>query len=218
MAGLRRACRYERPASVTGGRYGAYIERSATRMNDQHFNGATVVLLSAITGSQEEVLRRVRILPRQRNWARAPWYAASEGGGAMVIGDRIYVTGRHEPARIGGDRERLLRWTLLMAHEVVHVGQAQRFGFDALGRLRFVAWATGNYARSFLLHGRRAHAKAPFELDAERGRERLRALMNATGGCTAEHPLIQLLLTDDETGMRRWLATNHAVLAGLGPF
>ncbi|MEO8590346.1 MAG: hypothetical protein ABI432_13310 [Flavobacteriales bacterium] len=182
-------------------------------MNDRHFNASTVALLSAVTGLSEALLHQVRILPRRSNWAHAPWYAASEGGGAMVIGDRIYVTARHEPERIGGDPERLLHWTLLMAHEVMHVGQAQRFGFDGLGRFRFLAWALGNYARSFLSHGRKAHANAPFEREAELGRQRLRQLLEATGGCTPQHPVIPLLLSDDGTEVLRWLDRNRIALS-----
>ena len=181
-------------------------------MGEHHFNGATATLLSAVTGLPEELLRTVRIRPRGRNWLHAPWYPATEGGGAMVIGDRIYVSPMHEPQRIAGDRERLLRWTLLMAHEVMHVGQARRFGYTASGRLRFLAWAGANYARSFINHGRAAHAKAAFEIEAEQGRQALRKLMNATGGCDAKHQLITLLLADDVSALRNWLATKTEAL------
>lgn len=177
-------------------------------MSDHHFNSATAALLAAVTGLPEDLLHDVRIRPRASNWARAPWYAATEGGGAMVIGDRIYVSPSHEPERIAGDRARLLCWTLLMAHEVMHVGQARRFGFSGWGRFRFLTWSAANYSTSFLRNGRAAHAKAPFELEAEQGRLALRALMNATGRCDAQHQLIDLLLYNDEEGMRSWLSTN----------
>ncbi|HMC96025.1 MAG TPA: hypothetical protein VKG92_00085 [Flavobacteriales bacterium] len=181
-------------------------------MRDHHFNASTVVLLSAISGLPEELLIRVRIRARRHNWLHAPWYAASEGGGAMVIGDRIYVAPAHEPDRIANDPGRLLRWTLLMAHEVMHVRQALRFGYNAWGRSRFVTWAFMNYTSSFLHHGRNAHAKAAFEVEAEQGRRRLRALMNATGGCSPQHQLVGLLLNDDPSAMRRWLAIHNVEL------
>lgn len=181
-------------------------------MSEHHFNSATATLLAAVTGLSADLLRTVRIRPRARNWVGAPWYAATAGGGAMVIGDRIYVSPIHEPDRIAGDRERLLRWTLLMAHEVMHVGQAQRFGYSAWGRFRFLTWSASNYAKSFLRNGRAAHAKAPFELEAEQGRRALRAFMNVTGGCNAQHQLITMLLADDESGVRRWLDANTGAL------
>lgn len=173
---------------------------------DHRLNEASVVLLSRVCGAREALLERVRIRHRRHNWLHAPWYAASKGGGALTIGDRIHVTSTHDPGLLGDDRHRWLRWILLMAHEVGHVQQAERFGFGVMGRMTFVLWAAWNYVRSFFLNGLKAHANAPFERKADLGRVMLRELLERTGGCNERHPIIKLLITNDAPAMRRWLA------------
>ncbi len=177
---------------------------------DHRFNEATLALLSAVAGVPEDLLRQVRIRHRRHNWLHAPWYPASTGGGGLTIGDRIHVTPKHDPATLGTDPAGWLSWILLMAHEVGHVRQAERFGYGTWGRIRFTLWATGNYVVSFLRNGMKAHARAPFELDADRGRQRLRQLLERTGGCTAAHPLITLLMADDAKGVRTWLNAQRS--------
>ena len=179
---------------------------------DKHehaFNQATVLLLAAATGVDQELLLTVRIRHRKHNWLHAPWYPASHGGGALTIGRFIHVTGKHDPDTLGHDPQRWLNWTLLMAHEVGHVQQAEHFGFDIGGRTRFTLWAAKNYAVSFFRNGMNAHDAAPFELEAETGRVRLRALLERTGGCHTRHPIVAMLMTNDAQGMRNWLATHQ---------
>lgn len=179
-------------------------------VNEHRLNSASIVLLSEATGADEDLLARVRIRHRRHNWLRAPWYAASEGGGAMTIGHIIHVTPQHNPDALGQDAMRWLNWLLLMAHEIGHVRQAQRFGFTAWGRARFTVWAAGNYIISFLRHGRKAHDRASFEIEAERGRCRLRAWMNATGGCAPDHPVIGYAMRNETETMRAWIRANPA--------
>lgn len=179
-------------------------------VNEHRLNGASNLLLSAATGAEEDLLALVRIRHRRHNWLHAPWYAASEGGGAMTIGHIIHVTPQHDPDALGQDAKRWLDWLLLMAHEVGHVRQAQRFGFTAWGRMRFTLWAAGNYITSFLRHGRKAHDRARFEIEAERGRLRLRAWLNATGGCTPDHPVIGYAMRNETEAMRAWIRANPA--------
>lgn len=186
---------------------GLRVMRSAI---DHRFNAATVTLLASVSGTQEGLLERVRIRHRRHNWLHAPWYAASKGGGALTVGDRIHVTSAHDPSLLGTDRVRWLRWILLMAHEVGHVRQAERFGFGVPGRIRFVLWASWNYVVSFLRNGLKAHAKAGFEREADIGRLQLRKLLERTGACDEHHAIIGLLMADDVQGTRRWLAQATA--------
>lgn len=182
-------------------------------MKDHRFNEATVELLAATTGLPTERLREVKVSHRRHNWLHAPWYPAANGGGALTIGDRIHVTGGHDPETIGTDRSRWLAWVLLMAHEVGHVRQADEFGPSAFSRARFVLWAARNYTVSFFKNGLAAHAKAPFEVEAERGRQRLRLLLELSGDCQPHHPVVDLLIRNDLSGMQTWLAANAARIA-----
>ena len=119
---------------------------------------------------------------------------------------------RPPPLLLGADPYRWWRWLLLMAHEVGHVRQAQHFGFDSWGRTRFALWASLKYVESFLRNGRYAHDRAPFEVDAEKGRRALALLMELTGGCTADHPVVAMALCNDHTGMHRWLEEQAAAV------
>lgn len=177
-------------------------------VKEHRLNDATIVLLGDATGIPEALLARVRIRHRRHNWLRAPWYTAARGGGAMTIGHIIHVTSQQDPDSLGQDATRWLNWLLLMAHEAGHVRQAERFGHSAWGRAKFALWAAGNYAASFLRHGKKAHAMAPFELEAEEGRARLRAWLIATGGCTATHPVIGFAMRDDADAMHDWACSS----------
>ena len=181
-------------------------------MEGHALNAATVALLASVTAVPETLLQRVRVFHRRHNWLSAPWYVASKGGGGLTLGDRIYVTPAHAPLLLGADQYRWWRWLLLMAHEVGHVRQAQHFGFDSWGRTRFALWASLKYVESFLRNGRYAHDRAPFEVDAEKGRRALALLMELTGGCTADHPVVAMALCNDHTGMHRWLEEQAAAV------
>ena len=172
----------------------------------QRLNEATVLLLARVTGVEASLLRSVELRPRERNWLRAPWFGESPGG-AMVLGDRIYLSQALFMAPTAGHPVTQLQWLLLLAHEVVHVQQAQRFGSGASSRMRFAFWAAGQYAHSFLVNGRNAYHQARFEREAEAGRNTLRALLQRTGGTKPDHPVVQLAMTDDVPGMNRWLST-----------
>ena len=175
----------------------------------QRLNEATVLLLARVTGVEDPLLRSVELRPRERNWLRAPWFGGSPGG-AMVLGDRIYLSQALYQAPSTGPASNQLQWLLLLAHEMVHVQQAQRFGSGASGRMRFAVWAAGQYTRSFLVNGTKAYHHARFEQEAETGRIALRALLQRTGGTTPDHPVVQLAMTDDVPGMKRWLSTAVA--------
>ena len=122
------------------------------------------ILLGAVSGVEDELLRRVQVLPKHRNWLHFPWYAAAKGGGAFVMGDRIYA---HQRFFLDAFT---IHFLYLLAHEVGHLPHAARFGHTAFGRMRFVCWATGHYLRSALRNGWHAHRLARIEQEAERGR------------------------------------------------
>lgn len=170
-------------------------------------NEATRLLLHAVSGVPMRLLEQARVLPRSANWLHFPWYAASKGGGAFVLGQRIYVS-----------RERLdgppLKLLLLLAHEVGHLPQAERFGWSAWGRTRFVVWAASQYLVSFVRHGRNAHRKASLEQEAQRGRWVLAELLRDSGD-PKDHPVLEIIQRNDPVAMRAWLSAQAGAVAEL---
>lgn len=164
--------------------------------NDGRLTEPVRLLLGAVSGVPDALLRSARVYPKEQNWLRFPWYAAAKGGGAFVMGDRIYA---HRRFFRPENAQALLH---LLAHEVGHLLHAQRFGATAWGRTRFVCWAAGHYFRSGLLHGRNAHRLARIEQEAERGRWVLRELSKRTGS----DPLGPCLA--DAVAMRAWVSRN----------
>lgn len=161
------------------------------------------LLLGAVSGVGDHLLDPVRVYPKERNWLRFPWYAAARGGGAFVMGDRIYA---HRKFFATSESTSFL---LLLAHEVGHLPHAEPFGSSNAGKARFVLWAAGHYLRSAIRHGRQAHRYARIEQEAERGRWVLGALIKAT----AQAPLFAHL--DDPERMREWLHRNRALITAL---
>ena len=171
--------------------------------SDGRLNTPTRLLLGAVSGVHDDLLTAVRILPKEYNWLRFPWYATAKGGGAFVLGDRIYAHRRFFAPQASR------AFLFMLAHEVGHLPHAAHFGFSGLGRTRFVLWAAGHYLRSALRHGREAHRLARIEQEAERGRWVLAALLNAT----ASDPPFQLLHAAD--AMRSWLQRHGELLSSL---
>jgi hypothetical protein len=175
------------------------------------FNEATVMLLHAVTGIAAEKLLRVKLRTRSSNALYLPWYP-EDPGGAFVHGDRITVTDTLQNALAERDAARTLRWLLLMAHEVVHVDQAWRTGGHRASRWRFTARTVAGYLSSFLRHGTAAHRMATMEREAEIGRSRLRELLRKTGGVHNGHPVIDLVLRNNATGMKEFLDRHEGIL------
>ncbi|MEZ4755691.1 MAG: hypothetical protein R2817_02560 [Flavobacteriales bacterium] len=175
-----------------------------TPVAEQRLNASCVLLYARLLGIAPEVLGRVRLMPRDRNWLHAPWYGDAPGG-AMVLADDIYLSRTLYHAPQGKDSRLQLIWLLLMAHELVHVRQARRLSNGPLRSIRFGVWAALRYARSFLRHGRRAYAEAEFEREAEGGREALRQLLQRTGGIHPLHPLVVLCMEDRPEALSHWL-------------
>jgi hypothetical protein len=170
---------------------------------DGRLTGGVRLLLGAVSGVPDGLLHAVRVFPKERNWLRFPWYAAAQGGGAFVMGDRIFAHQRFfEP---GAYRAFLF----LLAHEVGHLPHAARFGASSTAKARFVCWAAGHYLRSALAHGRHAHRLARTEQEAERGRWVLAELTRLT---PAEPPFT---LLSDEQAMQAWIQRHEHTIAEL---
>jgi len=201
-------CLYERSADLTGGRPISMELAPANEMNaPQRLNEATILLLSTVAGVDAALLRTIELHPREHNWLRAPWYGGRPGG-AMVLGDRIYLSRALFHAPQGNDRTLQLQWLLLIAHEVVHVRQAADL---RRGRIGFGLWAAGQYALSFLRNGRHAYSRAAFEVEAEQGRKALTALLRRTGGIHGDHQAMRCARANDLPGMRMWLTEVGAI-------
>ena len=198
----QRLCRYERSADLTGGRAISMELAPSPEMNaPQRLNEATILLLSAVVRVDAALLRSIELHPRDHNWLHAPWYGESPGG-ALALGERIYLSRTLFHAPQGNDRSLQLLWLLLLAHEVVHVRQAAQL---RMGGPCFGLWAAGQYALSFLHHGRHAYSRAAFEVEAEGGRKALRSLLQRTGGMHGDHLAMRCVRTNDPDGIRRWL-------------
>lgn len=170
---------------------------------DGRFTEPVRMLLCAVSAVPDALMEQAKVLPKRRNWLRFPWYAAAKGGGAFVMGDRIYANHHFfEP-------QRHMRFLLLLAHEVGHFPHAAVFGTSGWGKARFIGWAAVHYLRSGLVHGRRAHQLARIEQEAERGRWVLGELIKAS---PADPPWDHLA---DAKEMKKWLEARAPLLAEL---
>ncbi|MEO7082506.1 MAG: hypothetical protein ABIY71_13315, partial [Flavobacteriales bacterium] len=102
---------------------------------DGSLTEATIVLLHAVSGVEEELLHAVRIRPSRSNWLRVPWYPYHRGG-AITVGRTIWFTRIwFAPDGLGdGSLRSTWKWMLHLAHEVGHLPQAERFGRSLIGK------------------------------------------------------------------------------------
>jgi len=143
-----------------------------------------VDLLAALAAVDRELLVRARVKRTGGDVLWFPWYRRRRGGGAFVVGRTIRFTPNWYAATgygrsSFGDRSRrsTLRWLMHLAHEVGHLPQAERFGQQALGRLRYLLAFAGQYGSRALLGRWPVHDGAPLEREADRGRWVLRELL-----------------------------------------
>ncbi|HEY0978507.1 MAG TPA: hypothetical protein VGE21_13625 [Flavobacteriales bacterium] len=163
---------------------------------------SATLALSAVSGVRTEMLDRARILPASRNWMRAPWYTYARGG-AMTVGRSIYFTRRYfDPQGLAdGSIGSTWAWLRLLAHEVGHLPQAERFGRHATGIARYLAAFTWQYGSRALLLRKEVHDGAPLEIEADLGRW---VLMELVGSAPLGHPLVHAVHADDHTSVQRW--------------
>ena len=143
-----------------------------------------VDLLAALAAVDRELLVRARVKRTGGEVLWFPWYRRRRGGGAFVVGRTIRFTPNwYAASGYGrssfGDRSRrsTLRWLMHLAHEVGHLPQAERFGQQALGRLRYLLAFAGQYGSRAVLGRWPVHDGAPLEREADRGRWVLRELL-----------------------------------------
>jgi hypothetical protein len=176
---------------------------------------AVRLVLGQVTGVPEDLLAACRVRRRSGNLLHAPWYPASRGGGAMVLGRTIYFTPNwFAPsgvnARGDGSLDSALRWLLHLAHEVGHLPQARRHGTSAWGQARYVAAFAGQYLWRAVRLKPDVHDGAPLEQEAEIGAAVLRRLIGAQG---MQHPLVVGVHRNDLQAVSSWLEAHRGVLA-----
>ena len=152
--------------------------------DDGRLTPMAVDLLAALAAVDRELLVRARVMRTGADVLWFPWYRRRRGGGAFVVGRTIRFTPNwYAASGYGrssfGDRSRrsTLRWLMHLAHEVGHLPQAERFGQQALGRLRYLLAFAGQYGSRALLGRWPVHDGAPLEREADRGRWVLRELL-----------------------------------------
>ena len=152
--------------------------------DDGRLTPMAVDLLAALAAVDRELLIRARVIRTGADVLWFPWYRRRRGGGAFVVGRTIRFTPNwYAASGYGrssfGDRSRrsTLRWLMHLAHEVGHLPQAERFGQQALGRLRYLLAFAGQYGSRALLGRWPVHDGAPLEREADRGRWVLRELL-----------------------------------------
>jgi len=178
--------------------------RSAMRIleEDGHLTPATQLLLGAVSKVPLPLLDAVQVFDRKENWLHFPWYSKRSGGGAFVMGVRIYAS----TVLLRDQNDSPTSFLLLLAHEVGHLPHAARFGSNGSGRATFIVWAMGHYMISYLRHGRHGHRKARIEQEAERGRWVLRNLIASTNS----DPLLAVL--ENEGNMSTWLVRHESTI------
>ena len=152
--------------------------------DDGRLTPMAVDLLAALAAVDRDLLLRARVKRTGGDVLWFPWYRRRRGGGAFVVGRTIRFTPNWYAATgygrsSFGDRSRrsTLRWLMHLAHEVGHLPQAERFGQQALGRLRYLLAFAGQYGSRALLGRWPVHDGAPLEREADRGRWVLRELL-----------------------------------------
>ena len=152
--------------------------------DDGRLTPMAVDLLAALAAVDRELLVRAQVKRTGADALWFPWYRRRRGGGAFVVGRTIRFTlNWYAATGYGrssfGDRSRrsTLRWLMHLAHEVGHLPQAERFGQQALGRLRYLLAFAGQYGSRALLGRWPVHDGAPLEREADRGRWVLRELL-----------------------------------------
>lgn len=180
---------------------------------DGRLTGTAVVLLHAVTGVDESLLRRARIRPATSNWLRAPWYPYSRGG-ALTVGRTIWFTRAwYHPKGLGdGSLHATHRWLLHLAHEAGHLPQAERFGLSLPGKARYVAAFAWQYGSRALLFRRPVHDGSPLEQEADIGRQ---VLLHMLGSLGERHPVVVAVHRADTASVEAWCRLQSAQLLAL---
>lgn len=186
---------------------------SAPVRPDGRLTEAARIALQAVSGVRCDLLEQARIRPAAANWLRAPWYRYARGG-ALTWGRSIYFTRRYfDPKDLGdGSVASTWAWLKLLAHEVGHLPQAERFGLDPVGRARYLAAFTWQYGTRAFTFQRDVHDGALLEIEADRGRW---VLLQAVQGDPPTHPLVLAVHGNDADATAVWCALHRDRLEGL---
>ncbi len=162
---------------------------------DTHLTSLARLALHTVTGVPMRLLHQVRVKPASTNWLRVPWYRYHRGG-AITVGRTIWFTRKWFDAEGYGDGSSAATWNWLqhLAHEVGHLPQAERFGYDLLGKARYVLAFTRQYGGRAALLKSDVHDGAPLEIEADRGRW---VLLRLVGAQPLSHPLVRALHAGD---------------------
>ncbi len=170
-------------------------------------------LLHAVSDVPLDLLQRMRIRRASDNWLHAPWYRY-ERGGAITIGASIYFTRKwFAPDGYGdGSIASTWKWMLHLAHEVGHLPQAERFGLNRWGQLKYIMTFTGQYAWRAIAFRHPVHDGSPLEIEADMGRW---VLLRAIGADPLVHPVVRALQRKDAHFVAQWCAEQAPDLAAL---
>lgn len=208
-------CHLTRCAKLAGTLLISHLRSMPFVDGTSHLNSATKLLLAAVSGVPEHILKDCSVLPPKSNLLRFPWYGKRGGGGAFVMGRSAYLSSHffdrdNDALRLKEDLSTLL----LIAHEVGHLPHSARFPKNRLGQVRFLFWAAWTYVLSFFRNGTAWHRKAWIEHEAERGRWVLRKLIEPTRA-TLGKDLLDPLRTNDVTTVATWLNDRKAKIEAL---
>jgi hypothetical protein len=175
---------------------------------DGSLTEAAIVLLHAVSRVDIDLLRAARIRPARTNWLHAPWYPYARGG-AITVGRRIWFTRIwFDPKGFGdGSLGSTWNWLLLLAHEVGHLPQAERFGRSFFAKARYVAAFSWQYCSRALLLRRPLHDGSRLECEAELGRW---VLLRSVDASVELDPLVKLVHSEDTDAVKAWCRERSA--------
>ncbi len=189
------------------------MERAGPVRPDGSLTESAMVLLHAVSGVDVHLLSVVRIKPSRTNWLHAPWYPYSRGG-AITVGRTIWSTRIwFDPKGYGdGSLNSTWKWLLLLAHEVGHLPQAERFGRSFFAKSRYVLAFSWQYISRAVLMRRHVHDGCHLEREAELGRwVLLRAIDPTNGG----DPVVALVHAGNVEAVRGWCLERKANITAL---
>jgi hypothetical protein len=161
--------------------------------------------LSMLSGVPLETILACKIGIKKRGLT-FPWYNANKGGGAITVGQHIYMTenffdrtsyyhymrktrnGKVRKETSYGDSP--IEWLYLLAHEVRHLEQGKAFGYDAVGTAKYLLKFTELYATSF------GHDGASLEKTADEGMKVFDAIFITGGFVNSDFTILESLFND----------------------
>lgn len=141
-----------------------------TDSNKFYFTSSVVSVLSLVSGIDPELIKKTRI--HTRSFSRyIPMYNSRKGGGAITLGNAFWHSITYTENFFSNDKahfgnaafgDRLMTWLRLSAHEVGHIAHAKRY--------KSLLWYLIVFLYQYIRYG---HDKAPLEIEAESGRQKL---------------------------------------------